>query len=357
VSTIRIRRLTLTELALPFRVSFRHASAERTVGASVWVDAESESGARGVGEGCPRPYVTGETLATARSFFERAERRVETIDANPAAWCALELAILDLLARESGRTIESALSLPSLEGRFNYTAVLGDSSPETFEAIADEYRRRGFSDLKIKLSGMLERDRQKMSVLAAWGDPPPRIRVDANNLWRNVDEATSFLRALGAPLFGVEEPLGAEDYDGLARVGTELGCRIVLDESLRRSDQIALLPSPAGRWLINVRVSKMGGLLRSLDVVAAAGRAGIPVIVGAQVGETSVLTRAGLTVAQAARDLLVAQEGAFGTLLLEHDVCDPPLMFGRGGVLDVASHPMLERWGLGVDVPTPAPAR
>ena len=64
-------------------------------------------------------------------------------------------------------------------------------------------------------------------------------------------------------------------------------------------------------------------------------------IVGAQVGETSLLTRAALTVARAAGDLLVGQEGAFGTLLLERDVCDPPLMFGKAGVLDIADYPSL----------------
>jgi L-alanine-DL-glutamate epimerase-like enolase superfamily enzyme len=92
----------------------------------------------------------------------------------------------------------------------------------------------------------------------------------------------------------------------------------------------------------------MGGLLRSLHVIKAAEARGVGVIVGAQVGETSLLTRAALTVAQAAGDNLVAQEGAFGTFLLDYDVCDPPLMFGEGGVLDAAVHPMLTRPGLGV---------
>ena len=46
--------------------------------------------------------------------------------------------------------------------------------------------------------------------------------------------------------------------------------------------------------------------------------------------------------AHASRDILLAQEGAFGTLLLERDVCDPPLMFGAGGVLDTAAYPALE---------------
>jgi L-alanine-DL-glutamate epimerase-like enolase superfamily enzyme len=89
-------------------------------------------------------------------------------------------------------------------------------------------------------------------------------------------------------------------------------------------------------------------LIRSLRVVEAARAREIGVIVGAQVGETSLLTRAALTVACAAEDTLVAQEGAFGTFLLERDVCNPPLMFGAGGVLNASTYPMLEKPGLGV---------
>jgi hypothetical protein len=80
----------------------------------------------------------------------------------------------------------------------------------------------------------------------------------------------------------------------------------------------------------------MGGILRSFDVVSAARERGIDLIVGAQVGETSLLTRAALAVASAAKDRVIAQEGAFGTHLLQHDVIDPPLMFGAAGVLELA---------------------
>ena len=108
-----------------------------------------------------------------------------------------------------------------------------------------------------------------------------------------------------------------------------------------------MLSGPPSQWLINVRVSKMGGLIRSLQLIEVARACGIGVIVGAQVGETSLLTRAALTVARAAGDALVAQEGAFGTFLLERDVCDPPLMFGAGGVLEASAYPMLTQPGLG----------
>ena len=172
--------------------------------------------------------------------------------------------------------------------------------------------------------------------MRVWGEGV-RVRADANNLWESADAAIAFLRDLAFPFFAIEEPIRSRQYGDLARVGEALECPIILDESLLRADQIGRLGGSPSSWLINVRVSKMGGLLRSLDVVGEAARAGIGVIVGAQVGETSLLTRVALTVAQAAGPNLVAQEGAFGTFLLERDICDPPLMFGPAGILDAST--------------------
>ena len=362
----RIRELRFAVLAIPFKVAFRHASAERAETSSVWVGSVSEGGVVGRGESCPRPYVTGETIESAQAFFSRheaalcaqvvdleslrswmAERRHE-LDGNPAAWCAIELAILEMLAIESGVAIEKLLALPPLAGRFQYSAVLGDMSHDAFQATAGQYRRQGFTDFKVKLSGNLDRDREKIALLREW--PGIRVRVDANNLWRTADEAIAFLPALDYPLFGVEEPIAPGEYAQLARIAARLGCKMILDESFLRASQMDQLAADADAWIINLRVSKMGGLLRSLDVARAARKANVGLIVGAQVGETSVLTRAALAVAHASRDILVAQEGAFGTLLLERDVCHPSLTFGAGGVLDVAAYPALERPGFGLTV-------
>ena len=153
---------------------------------------------------------------------------------------------------------------------------------------------------------------------------------------------------------GRPEPLPRHQYDALACLAAELGCPIVLDESLTRVGQLTELAAPSSQWIVNIRVSKMGGLLRSLAVVEAARATGVGVIVGAQVGETSLLTRAGLTVAAAAGGALVAQEGAFGTHLLAEDLCDPPLMFGAGGVLEVSATPSLAASGLGRFTPNRA---
>jgi L-alanine-DL-glutamate epimerase-like enolase superfamily enzyme len=364
VPTAVITSLTCERVAIPFKVAFRHASAERAETSSLWVRATADD-VVGEGESCPRPYVTGESVESAREFFSRYESSVrahvgdvrslrawmdehrDAIDRNPAAWCAVELAILDLLARRAGCPIESFLGLPPLAGRFQYTAVLGDMGPDAFRSMARRYLALGFADFKVKVSGDLGRDRGNLAVLRQ--QPGARIRLDANNLWGTPDEAVAYLRALDVPLFAVEEPIAAGQFEQLVQIARHVGCKIVLDESLTRSSQVAQLTSaPAATWLVNLRVSKMGGLLRSLDVTNDVRAAGVGLIVGAQVGETSLLTRVALTVAHAARDILVAQEGAFGTQLLERDVCDPPLMFGAGGVLDTAAYAMLARPGFGL---------
>ena len=74
---------------------------------------------------------------------------------------------------------------------------------------------------------------------------------------------------------------------------------------------------------------------------------GIPIIVGAQVGETSILTRAALTVASTFRDILLAQEGGFGTYLLKHDIVEPSLMIGKGAKLSIDS--ITDDSGFGLD--------
>ena len=364
---MRIDPLRFSELHIPFKATFRHASAERSETSSIWVEATSD-GLIGYGESCPRPYVTGETTDSARAFFNTHEASVrrevtgldslrewmgahrEAIDRNPAAWCAMELALIDLMARAASQTLEAFLSLAPLRGPFRYTAVLGDANTDVFTATAERYRRMGFSDFKVKLSGDIERDKGKMAVLAGFAMPELRVRVDANNLWAAPEVALAYLRDLDAPLIGVEEPIGARQYAELGSIAEALNCRIILDESIVSADQLGVLEGTPERWVINVRVSKMGGLLRSLAVVSAARARAIPIIVGAQVGETSVLTRAALTVAHSAGASLLAQEGAFGTFLLEHDVCEPSLMFGAGGVLDVQAYPTLENPGLGLPI-------
>ena len=346
---MRIESLDVFSFPVPFKAVFRHASASRSRAENLIVAARSDDGLTGYGEGCPRDYVTGETVEGGAAFIRRhadaiasevtdavglrawADAHRSEVDDHPAAFCAIELAVLDLLGKAEGMPVEDVVGVPRLDGSFTYSAVLGDSPYLVYRLQLLRYRRKGFTDFKVKVSGDLRRDRRKLRAL---GKKQLRVRLDANNLWSSADDCIAHLNALGGGVFAVEEPLTAGDLAGFARVSEECGVRIVLDESLLRASQLDDLSSPE-RWIVNVRVSKMGGIGRSLEVVERAASLGMGVIVGAQVGETSILTRAGLTVMQAARPVLAASEGAFGTHLLREDLTAESLMFGDGGVLTI----------------------
>jgi len=367
--TSRNIQLNISELLILFKVSFKHASAERSVTESVLVEARSSGGEVGYGESCPRNYVTGETISSVKTFFTQHQKDIEEkvvdvdavkewtkryheeIDKNPAAWCAIELALLDVFAKEKQVCVEELLGLPLIEGDFKYTAVLGDSSDAVFNRQYQQYRSMEFTDFKIKLSGNFERDQKKLAFLKNYDCDKLRVRFDANNLWQDVDEAGKYLTDLNYPFFAVEEPLASKNIAALAKLAEQINSKIILDESLTSPTQMILLEGlDPSRWIINIRVSKMGGINRSLEVVKLARQQNIPIIVGAQVGETSLLTRAALTVANASPDLLIAQEGAFGTLLLEEDICQPSLMFGKGGKIKAKGTTFAQTPGFGLQV-------
>jgi L-alanine-DL-glutamate epimerase-like enolase superfamily enzyme len=144
----------------------------------------------------------------------------------------VELALLDAFSHQAGKTIEALLGLPAIAGRFWYPAVIGDAAAKRFEAELSRYRQAGFRDFKIKLSGDLQRDVDKVALLKAAGITPDSVRADANNLLTDAGEAIRFLSSPDFRFNALEEPLRAGDHEAGPRGAAETGSSIILDESL-----------------------------------------------------------------------------------------------------------------------------
>ena len=342
--------LGASALVIPFTRRNAHATPRATQ--PLWVEASDTEGHCGYGEACPRASMTSDSLDDAITFVRQhgdawcdeisdvaslrlwVDAHAADIDAHPAAWCAVELALLDLFARRRGVTLEALLDLPPLRGQYRYTAVLDDARASSFVWQLNLYRAAGFEQYKVKLCGVLERDRAKVRALQAAGIAPGRVRADATALWTNAREAVFYLRMLGYRFAAVEEPVAAGAVHEMAQIGRALGCAIVLDESLTRIEDLASLPGGA-HFIANLRVSQMGGLLRTLAMARAAEAQGLSLIVGAHVGETSVLTRVALTLVQACRAQVIALEGGCGQQWSAHGVVlSSP---GVGAVLDTGA--------------------
>ena len=351
---------------VPFKRVFRHSSASRKLAENHIVRATLKNQISGWGESCPREYVTGETIATCKKFLRNNRDSLadsitdlaslntwianhgDEIDQNPSAFCAIELAILDALGKEHSVPLETLLGIEPMNATTVCSAVLGDSPYVVYWLLAQRYRARGFRNIKIKLSGNLSRDRRKLQMWKGKHLNERTVRIDANNLWTTVDECSDYLKRLPNIFWAIEEPLKPRNFNGLATLADRIEANVILDESVTRLNDLDHYTGD--NWIVNLRISKLGGILRAIQMARAARSRGLNTIVGAHVGETSILTRAAVVLIQYLENSQLATEGAFGTHLLTQDLVTKSLQFARDGQLRLSQIDCLLRPGLGLNV-------
>ena len=352
----RIESLEVFPLHIPFNRAFVHSKTSRSTSDSVVGRLTGNDGLRGYGEGLPREYVTGEDVAgmvdalrgrigpevmklefgsgvgaveQIGSFVEEWTERLSKgtgVVAWNATMCAMELALLDWAFRRSGESIASWLG--PVRGHVMYTGLIDATDPHIARATAERYIQAGFTNLKVKVG--VERDVERVEAVRGVAGKDVEIRVDANGAWSG-DEAVSALNQLRMfDITAVEQPVAASDLEGMRRVRQEAGLSVIADESLVTFDDAVNLIREQACDVFNVRVSKCGGLISSLRIAELGLEAGVKVQVGAQVGETSLLSAVGRHLA-AHLPQVEYVEGSFGTHLLSEDITRDPVMFGYEG--------------------------
>ena len=368
----RIAAIDLYELDLPFRHPFRHAAASRSFSESVFVRFVTDAGHTGYGETLPRPYVTGESRAATfdllaeqilprvvgmefasfeqvHEFLVRCDGKAPAAWVNPwvaqtAAWCAVDLALLDSFGRAFGKELRGGLGrkteLPGTESAawptgLRYSLVLSDEPGRRWLTTLLKARLYGLHDVKLKVDGRaLTGVRRARRVLGRRA----RLRVDSNMAWTH-DEAGRAMPPLArAGVDSFEQPLAAKDVDEMARLTAETGLAVIADESLNDAASLERLIAARACTGVNVRLAKCGGLVASIARSRRALQAGLTLHVGCQVGETSQLSAAQMALVRTLGRGVSALEGCFGERLLATDPVRPLLQFRRGGLPPAAPH-------------------
>jgi muconate cycloisomerase len=345
-----VSHIDVLTVELPFRFSFGHALAERSSSTNVLVRLALADGSVGWGEGVPREYVTGETVDGASSAL--AERlapallgatvddagdvpgtfqaAVDASDAelDLAARCALELAFLDACGKHFRTSLQRWLGAAPA-GEVRYDAVIPFSSPRKLVALALVIRAFGIRQVKIKVGDDLERDLRSLELLRRVLGQDVDLRVDANCAWTPAEAVEAIERMGVHRIAAVEQPVAGEDVDGLRTVSDAVSVPVIADESLRTVEEARRLAETKACGAFNIRVSKCGGLLDSMRIARIADEAGIFCVVGAQVGESGILSAAGRHAAAAIAPRYL--EGSGGSLLLKRDLTEERVLPGRRG--------------------------
>ncbi len=291
-----------------------------------------EDGIRGVGEATPLPGWTESYEACQRTLNEiaatDAATAIETPDPTetPAATHGVDLATLDVAAQRDGRPLAAMLrenvfdADGSIPDSVPVNATIGDGTVEETVNAATDAVDEGFEWLKLKV-GVREPEVDLTRVQAVHNavDDSVSLRLDANGAWDRSTAKRVVDRLAEIGIEYLEQPLPAEDIDGLAELRGR-GVDIAVDESLVVTSVETVVDAGAADVVV-IKPMAVGGPSRAVELAAVARNAGLKPVVTTTV-DGVVARTAALHVAAAIPDV-TACGLATGSLLAADLVTDP----------------------------------
>lgn len=370
-SAVIVERIETFTVALPTLRDFAVAGGGVTVkgqpAVRVLVKVTASNGSTGWGEATPIPSWTYETtesiVSTLTHYLAPAATGLPLWDLDglvrvcdrtirrgwstgmPLARAALDVAWHDALARSRG------VSLGELWGRRRHDTVdlcwiATGSDPAALADSVAEGQAHGYRHFKIK-TGLTpgEPETREVTRVAAVREAAPdaRVVVDANQAGTQ-DSALRLARLL-APLdvAALEQPLPANDIEGLRRLRDLSPVPIAVDESLRHPSDLATFVRRGAIGIAVAKVQRCAGLTLSLRQCQLAEDCGVA-LMGSGLTESDIGLAASLHLF-AAYDL-VAPADLNGRQFLTSPYATGPTIRVRAGTAEVPTGPGL---GIGID--------
>ncbi|MBN2438014.1 MAG: hypothetical protein JXL20_05365 [Deltaproteobacteria bacterium] len=339
----------------PFLFGFRSAHLLRLRADSVILVLRCEGGLAGYGESAPRPYVTGETNVSVRELIrdrftplligreigkrEDVEKtlchleqtcRDKGISSYRSAMGAVDIALFDALGKRHGVPVFRFLG-PRLRRDLPWSLPVPLLPDEEIRRIYKGIRRRTFRSLKVLVGRDEEENLKRLKLIRNLFGEEIEVRIEVNGHWTK-DEAFSHLQILKPfSITAVEQPVAKGDIEGMKAIREAFGISVIADESLCSLEDAEELLDRGACNILNIKISKVGGLLAAYRIAGLAAARGASCLLGSHVGETGILTSAALHFLIAA-PALSAVEG-FSSLLFDKsrriDDLDPAERIGE----------------------------
>jgi len=334
---MRLVKANLYRFSKDFLFGFLSPQTRRKRTESLILRLQFEGGIEGYGESAPRAYVTGETpirvealmrriflpflfsreirnIADIRQGLDALEERCRLENEGPylSALGAVDLALLDALGKQKKAPLSRLLGAASRPAEPNSIAVpiLSREKIRKLHALLPPDQ---FKYAKILMGDDDRENRDRIALIRSLFGEGVEIRIEVNGKW-DLERAVSQLERLrGLGIQAVEQPLPRGDLEGLKKLRERISLPIILDESICATSDAEQAFRLGVCDMINIKISKCGGLMRSVQLADWARARDIPFQLGSHVGETDILLNAGKHFAAASPDL-VYYEG--GTALL-----------------------------------------
>ncbi len=349
-------------LAEPFKISFQTFTHLN----NLLVVVEDKEGNWGYGESASFMPITGDTREIAIKFLQSASERLvnKEIDSpenlhkelieletktklkSQTAKAALDIAFYDLLGKISGKPIYRILGVeePNL---VKNTITIGLRSIEETVNTAKKYmelfRKNGLSRIKLKLSGDLKEDIERVLRVANVFDG--ELTLDANQAYRDPNVAVVAFKAIfgeiGDRVILIEEPCPKGDLDKLKFVKERSEIPIFADESAATYEDAKKVIEYNAADGINIKLQKAGGIYWGTRIAELANENGLKLMTGCML-ETAISIAAGVHFASSINNMINTDLDS--DLTLPVDIVKKPLKFDMGARIPS------EEPGLGIEL-------
>ena len=289
------------------------------------------------------PAVVGTPIWDLDGLHARMDAAVRSggVLAHPVAKAGIDVAVHDLLGKETGLPVSALLGGRRLE-EVRLAWIVASSDVGEARRQAEDGLARGYDAFKVKI-GMhgVPGDIEFVAAVRRAIGPDALLWVDANQGYRLLDavRVAHGLADQGVDLF--EQPLPAGDLVGLRRMVDRSPIPIGVDEGLRTAEDLVQVLSTSAADAVVAKVQRSAGLWRSRQLCELAESAGL-VLAASGLSESDVGFAAGLH--------LCSRFGITGVVDLNgREFLESPFV-GRtveldGGVARVPTAP-----GLGIEV-------
>lgn len=331
-----MRQLSAYQKSWPVAGSFTISRSSLTQIPTIWVEI---SDGEYVGRAECRPYARyGDTVQSVLAEIDAQKSAIETglsqVDLNKTmppgpARNALDCALWDLKAKQSGKTVSTLLNLPSPKPRITAYTLSLQTAQKMAEAAkeADQYPL-----LKIKID-QKEGINCVKAILTT--RPDAKLIIDANESLDHEHLSALIASIPHDAIAMMEQPIHANVVDK-AKLPTDV--IVCADESLHSHKDITKADLERlweiGFRAINIKLDKCGGLTTGLHLARLAKSMNFQIMAGCMVG--SSLAMAPMMILESFADVIDLD----GPLLLSDD-CDCPLIYQKAKI----HPPQRQLWG------------
>lgn len=340
--------------SLPFSRDFTTAHGAERVREGAIVELHTSDGTVGVGEISPLATfgggTLGESLAELPALITHGRDlclsdalslvtacALENADKpfHAASLCGLEIALLDAFSKASGMSVSQLLAPPSYAPRraVLVNAVIGASDIDAAWIAAHEAVGDGFDCVKLKVATQqsVEREVERIAAVREAIGAHRHLRLDANGGWTFEQARNVLSRCTEFDLQYVEQPLPADDLNGMRRLREVVTVPIAADEAVSDPDSARRILAHGAADVLVIKPQFVGGLRACQRIIHEATKSGVRCVITTGV-ESGVGIAAALHLAAATPDITL--ECGLATLsLLVDDLITPALTISNGSML------------------------